>query len=109
MANVKNAVGNILDAVVTTSNAVSNTVSMVGKGATYGSNWMDSVLKKQSITLKIDNEIFASAHVETKAQELAQIRLGIEQWADTNARRKELYVQSLAQLRAVIEPTEKKE
>ena len=47
-----------------------NTVNRVAKTAVYGSNWMDSVLAKQGITL---DEIFKQAQVEIRAGESSHL------------------------------------
>lgn len=102
MATVNSAVGNVLDTVISTSNAVCNTINMVAKSASYGSNWMDAVLAKQAMGLKIDNEIFKATYVETRAVELATQRLAIEEWAERNPRTKSLYEASLELLKSAI-------
>jgi very-short-patch-repair endonuclease len=52
-----------------------NTVNPVGKTAVYGSRWMHSVLLERAMTdkIKIDNEIFKQAHVETRASESSHL------------------------------------
>lgn len=102
MADARKAAANVLDAVVVTSNAVCDIVGLVGKTAIFGGNWMDAVLKKQAIALKVDNAIFEQSYVEVKAQELSQIRLSVEEWAERNPRSKELYELSLKQLRDAV-------
>jgi very-short-patch-repair endonuclease len=49
-----------------------NTVNIVDKKAVYGSEWMGSVITKEAITLKIDDEMFKEHYVERKAEELAR-------------------------------------
>lgn len=105
MATARTAAANVLDAVCTTANAVSTTISTIGKSASYAGNWMDAVLKQQSIKLKVDNEIFEQTYVEQRALELTQARKAIEQYASTDARTKELYEVSLTQLREAVNPS----
>jgi uncharacterized protein YdaT len=103
MASLASATSNVLDTVTSASGAVCNVINMVSKSATFGSNWMDSVLSKQSVALKIDNEIFKTTYVETRAMELATQRLAIEEWAERSPRTKTLYETSLVQLKSALE------
>ena len=102
MASASAALGKVMDTVASTSDAVCNTINIVTKSATFGSNWMDAVLTRQSVTLKIDNEIFMATYLEQRAVELATQRQAIEDWADKNKRTKELYEQSLEQLKVAL-------
>jgi hypothetical protein len=95
MASAKQAVGNVLDAVIASSNAITGTVCLLGKSATYGNNWMDAVLNKQSVSLAVDQAIFEQSYRAIKAQELAQIQKTIQAWASDTATEL-LYKEALA-------------
>ena len=102
MANIKVALGNVMDAIVGTSNAACNVVNLVGKTAQAGNNWMDHVLDKQQTMLKVDSFLFKNNYAEEKAQELAAKRKQTEEWAELSPRHKQLYEEALEQIKAVL-------
>lgn len=102
MANIRSAASNVLDAVVGTSNAICTTVNLVGQSAQYGSNWMSATLAKQTIAIAADAEIFEQSYAETKAQELAKIRMDVAEWCNRNEQCAQFYETSLGQIREAI-------
>lgn len=102
MATMKEATGNVLNTLVATSTTVCDTLNTVGKGAKYASRQMDYLLLKQEVALKADLETFENSYAETAAMQLTQQRNAINKWVAENPGSKEIYEQSLAQIRAAI-------
>lgn len=101
-ANSRMTLASVLAAVQTTANTATGALNAVNSAVGMANKYVTDAAQRQEVRSKLDMAIFERTLHQEKAQELAQSRINMENFAKQSAAHAAMYQQAYDELAAII-------
>lgn len=101
-ANSRMTIASVLAAVQTTANTATGALNAVNSAVGMANKFVTDAAHRQDVRSKLDNAIFEKTLHQEKAQELAQSRMQMEEFAKQSAAHQQHYQQAYDELASIL-------